>query len=382
MANVFQKLSGADKIPDAPDLSHLALASEEIARLNQKLFGEQMDWVRQERLRNQDVLTEFLGTTQQAQQQLADEFAHYQQTFRPLEEAAVREAQEYASPARMEREIGAAIADTGAAFEAQRQNALRRLESYGVDPSTTRSAALDASIRAAQAAAQAAAGMGARQRVEDTARQLRTQAIDIGRGAVEMGAQGATTAAELARLGLGGSLATSELNASLPQTAIPFQELALQGQGQSANIRLGQASQELAVGQARANAWGNLLDTAVRARLIPVPNWAKGQADGDRAQGQADGGMVRRRAIGYADGGLPARRIAVGGMYQDGGGAVVDPTGRSDGSGIDDRVNINVSEGEYIIPADVVRYKGVEFFDKLVEKYHVPADVQRSAAVG
>lgn len=371
MANIFQKLSGADKIPDAPDLSHLALASEEIARLNQKLFDEQMDWVRQERLRNQDVLAEFLGTTRQAQQQLADEFARYQQTFRPLEEAAVREAQEYASPARMEREIGAAIADTGAAFEAQRQNALRRLESYGVDPSTTRSAALDASIRAAQAAAQAAAGMGARQRVEDTARQLRTQAIDIGRGAVEMGAQGATTAAELARLGLGGSLATSELNASLPQTAIPFQELALQGYGQSANIRLGQGSQELAAGQARANAWGNFLDTALS--FVPVP---------DRARGQADGGMVRRRAIGYADGGLPARRIAVGGMYQDGGGAVVDPTGRSDGSGIDDRVNINVSEGEYIIPADVVRYKGVEFFDKLVEKYHVPADVQRSAAVG
>lgn len=375
MANIFKKLSGADKIPDAPDLSHLALASEEIARLNQKLFDEQMDWVRQERLRNQDVLAEFLGTTRQAQQQLADEFARYQQTFRPLEEAAVREAQEYASPARMEREIGAAIADTGAAFEAQRQNALRRLESYGVDPSTTRSAALDASIRAAQAAAQAAAGMGARQRVEDTARQLRTQAIDIGRGAVEMGAQGATTAAELARLGLGGSLATSELNASLPQTAIPFQELALQGYGQSANIRLGQSSQAIAAGQARANAWGNLLGTVLD--FVPVPDRARGRADG-----QADGGMVRRRAIGYADGGLPARRIAVGGMYQDGGGAVVDPTGRSDGSGIDDRVNINVSEGEYIIPADVVRYKGIEFFDKLVEKYHVPADVQRSAAVG
>src|SRR5690606_26099979 len=375
MANIFKKLSGADKIPDAPDLSHLALASEEIARLNQKLFDEQMDWVRQERLRNQDVLAEFLGTTRQAQQQLADEFARYQQTFRPLEEAAVREAQEYASPARMEREIGAAIADTGAAFEAQRQNALRRLESYGVDPSTTRSAALDASIRAAQAAAQAAAGMGARQRVEDTARQLRTQAIDIGRGAVEMGTQGATTAAELARPRLGGSLATSELNASLPQTAIPFQELALQGYGQSANMRLGQSAQAIAAGQARANAWGNFLDTALS--FVPVPDRARRQADG-----QADGGMVRRRAIGYADGGLPARRIAVGGMYQDGGGAVVDPTGRSDGSGIDDRVNINVSEGEYIIPADVVRYKGIEFFDKLVEKYHVPADVQRSAAVG
>jgi hypothetical protein len=50
--------------------------------------------------------------------------------------------------------------------------------------------------------------------------------------------------------------------------------------------------------------------------------------------------------------------------------------GMGDGSGIDDTVPAMVSEGEYVIPADVVKVKGTEFFDRLVEKYHTPAAEQ------
>ncbi|MFI5117820.1 MAG: hypothetical protein ACHP8B_14110 [Terriglobales bacterium] len=51
--------------------------------------------------------------------------------------------------------------------------------------------------------------------------------------------------------------------------------------------------------------------------------------------------------------------------------------GMSDGSGIDDQVHAKVSVGEYIIPADVVHAKGKEFFDKLLQRYHTPAEQQR-----
>ena len=51
--------------------------------------------------------------------------------------------------------------------------------------------------------------------------------------------------------------------------------------------------------------------------------------------------------------------------------------GEGDGSGIDDKVHIMASTGEYIIPADVVKIKGEEFFDRLVDKYHTPAAQQR-----
>jgi hypothetical protein len=53
-------------------------------------------------------------------------------------------------------------------------------------------------------------------------------------------------------------------------------------------------------------------------------------------------------------------------------------TGMGDGSGIDDTVPAMVSDGEYVIPADVVRIKGEEFFDKLVAKYHIPAAQQEA----
>ena len=56
--------------------------------------------------------------------------------------------------------------------------------------------------------------------------------------------------------------------------------------------------------------------------------------------------------------------------------------GASDGSGIDDQVPAKVSVGEYVIPADVVHAKGKEFFDKLVQRYHTPAHVQRQQMMG
>jgi hypothetical protein len=45
---------------------------------------------------------------------------------------------------------------------------------------------------------------------------------------------------------------------------------------------------------------------------------------------------------------------------------------------------IRVSNGEYVVPYSVVKAKGTEFFDKLVDKYHVPvtaAGRMRKAAI-
>ena len=83
------------------------------------------------------------------------------------------------------------------------------------------------------------------------------------------------------------------------------------------------------------------------------------------------------------DGGTPRRRALSIGHIADGPG---------DGTGIDDQAEMEivnpkdgsvmsqarVSPDEYIIPADVVRKKGIEFFDKLVQKYHTPANQQRA----
>lgn len=69
-----------------------------------------------------------------------------------------------------------------------------------------------------------------------------------------------------------------------------------------------------------------------------------------------------------AMGGEP-QNFAMGGMVTpnsngSGGGKVVGP-----GTGTSDSVPIRVSTGEYVIPAHVVKMKGKEFFDSMLEKY-------------
>jgi len=61
------------------------------------------------------------------------------------------------------------------------------------------------------------------------------------------------------------------------------------------------------------------------------------------------------------------------------GGEIQGPT---DGSGIDDRVPIMATAGEYIIPVDVVETFGEEFFDNLVAEFHTPASLQRFHGAG
>lgn len=79
----------------------------------------------------------------------------------------------------------------------------------------------------------------------------------------------------------------------------------------------------------------------------------------------ADGGQPPNQAIPFVRPGMAPKA------------GIVPQMGMGDGSGIDDTVPAMVSEGEYVIPADVVRRKGEEFFDKLVEKYHTPAAQQQ-----
>ncbi len=67
------------------------------------------------------------------------------------------------------------------------------------------------------------------------------------------------------------------------------------------------------------------------------------------------------------DAGGPSGADYFGGDFADG-GEIDGP-----GTGTSDSIPIRASDGEYIIPADVVRRKGTEFFDKLVDKHHAPA---------
>lgn len=335
-----------------PDVSGQINYANQAAGKASNVADQEFGWSADERAKNSDLLSQFLSTTNDITktnaQNAASDRSRYENTFRPLEDNLVKQANEYATPARYQREMGAAMADTGAAFDKQRTNAQRDLESFGIDPSTTRYAGLDAGYRAAKAASQAAAGVAARNNVDATQRQLQLQAIQLGQALPGQSLAEQQAALQAGGAGQSANLATSQLNANLPSmTALPFLQEGVNANASGANAALGQANSTTAAQNGASQNFNRAVDTSADLFKNLVPVFDK-TAPAPGAVPKADG-------------------------------RVVDPTGRSDGSGIDDKVPAMLSTDEYVIPADVVKHKGVEFFDRLVEKYHVPAATQRQA---
>lgn len=339
--------------PPPPDLGPSAEASMEIGRMNTQIAREQLDWAREQDTMNREILNEVLSVQMPAMreqyEQARSDRERYETVFRPMEDAFAKEAQEYDTPEKRQQAQAQAVADVSTQFDAQRQNALQRLESYGVDPSQTRNAALDVGVRTAQAAASAGAASKAGQRVEDVGRALRSDAINLGRGALTNAAGFYGQAVGAGSQGVQGGATTTGAGAGATQSALGFGQLGMQGYGQGANIL--------------TQGYGNQMQ-GYNAGVAQTTGMLQGI------------GSIAGAAMAIKDGGV------IEGEYE-----VLDPegdvSGPGDGSGIDDQIPAYLSDGEYVIPADVVRAKGEQFFDKLLEQYHVPAEQQeRQRAIG
>ena len=345
--------------PPPPNVKPIAEANENIARINQETAREQLNWAREQDSSNRALLQQVLDVQlpamrEQFTQAQADR-KRYEDFFRPFEDRFAEKAANYDTPERRERERGAAVADVSTAFDAQRRNALQRLESYGVDPSTTRNAALDIGVRTAQAAAQAQAGTAADRRVEDTGRALQSDVINLGRGALSNAAGFYGASVNAGSAAQQGALNTTQAGANAMQPALGFSGQALQGYGQSGNIQ----------SQAYQN---QMMGYAAKQRNNAMAMQGLGSIAG---MFLADGGEIANDPTSFGGNqqpqGIPSQMFASDGEV----------TGPGDGSGIDDQVPAMLSQGEFVIPADVVRKKGEEFFEKLIEKYHIPAVQQR-----
>jgi hypothetical protein len=306
--------------PPPPDYSALAEGSIEAAELAPETAMAQLDWAREQWTSQREVLDQILGPQIQAmEEQFAnarEDRARYEEVYQPIEDNLIAEFMSYDTPERQEMEAGRAASDVTRAFQAQRDNAQRQLEAYGIDPSQTRSQAIDATIRGQEAASQAAAQNQARTRVEDVGRSLRGEAINIGRG-------------------------------------MPSQVASSYGQAiQSGNSAVGNQNQTVATGSGamgNPTQWygnvtggyqtaGNMLNMGYNNALS---GWQAGQAASPWNTIIGIGGKVL--TAGLADG-----------------GEVSGPGGPRG-----DAIPAQLSDGEYIVPAHVVRQKGTDFFDKL-----------------
>jgi len=328
--------------PDPPDYSDVAAASELAAERAFELGTAQLEWAKEQGLFNQDlletVLMPQLAAMDEQLLQAQEDREYYEDVFRPLEVSLAQEAVDYASPERIELEAGRAQADVAQAFDTQRNQMLSQLEGFGIDPSQTRFSALDSTLRAQQAAAMAGAGNQSRTQTENVGRALRGEAINIGRGlpADISRAYGQSVAA--GQTGIQGAVNTAQVGSNMMTSPAAWM--------QTGNQALG--------------TWGNTLNQGYQNRLA-------GYSAQTGAQNDLWGGLGS--LAGFAVGGPWGGALGKW-MFSEEGGEVPEPGGAAIYlPGSTDSVPAALTPGEYVVPEEVVRMKGVEFFDKLVEKY-------------
>lgn len=347
-------MGGKSDPPPAPDYSEIASASEKSAQLSYQLGQDQLKWAKEQFAQNKEVsdavISAALGRMEVSDQQAQADRARYEQIFQPLEEQLAYDAENWASPEKKEQAAGAAEADVATQFNQARTAAQQKLEQFGVDPSQTRAGALDLQSRVAEAAAAAGAGNQARTALDAQQLALRSEAINVGRGYPGQIATQYGTALNSGNQAANTGLATTQSGASTMGTPTQWQGLG--------NNALG--------------IWGNTLNMGYQNQLS---SWQAQQQQSSGIGGLLGTGLGIAASFipGFAEGGpVPAQALPVGPQHD---GVQVPAAASPSRGGVHDDVPARLTAGEFIVPQDIVRWKGEEFFQNMIQK-------ERKKAIG
>ena len=389
-------------ICDAPkpiDTTEIAEANRELAERSLAISEERLEWSKNVGDRSlaiaENYYTDVTKPTSKFNfDNMVKDREVYDKSFKPAEKQYLDEATKFMRPEYQEQLAAKAGSQTSQAFDAVRRNAERRLAAMGVDPSQGASVQ-DKTLQIAEASGVSQAMNNARDQarlrgvgylgdVANFGRGLGSQSIALGQAGVQAGQSG--TGAFNAAAGTAGNLSGSPTqwgNMSLAANTGAAGVYNSLNQARQAAHQTPMLDLIGAVGGAAAGAYTGKLTSADGGLMM------------------ADGGDVPQAFQTYETGATQVRQpvssnafamdAGAGGVYgaqpQNPNNVLQAPDGGltlgpGDGSGIDDRIPALVSQGEYVIPADVVRKKGTDFFDKLLEKNHTPAAVQQAMAVG
>lgn len=292
------------------------------------LGKEQLAWAKEQYASvkgTTDKVVDALLSSQAKLDQRADEYhQRYKDVFQPAQDRYLADAESFSSGERQENERGRAQAAVAQNFEAARQAATRQLEGFGVNPASTRYAALDLGARLGRASASAAAGNEAVRATEATGMALRSNAIGMGNGLPGQSISSAATgnSAGQGAVGSGNSTLSTGSGAMTAPSAYT-------GQGVSA-----------------IGGWGNTMNQGYQNQL-----------DATKINNQASSGWGS--ALGAAVGlGAKLYGFAEGGAVPDpSGGAIPMSASPSGGAQVDD-VPARLNAGEFILPKDVVSWIG------------------------
>ena len=178
----------------APDYTPLANASNEAQKRMSQLGQDQLAFSKQQYDQNnplmQDIARKQAAAMDQQMAQGKDYYDYNKETFRPLEQSMVADAEAFDTDAMRNQLATKASADAGLAFGQQNQANERRMASMGVNPNSGRFQGMAQQSGLMQAGAKAGMMTGARERAQQTGYARKLDAVGMGRGLA-----GASTAA-------------------------------------------------------------------------------------------------------------------------------------------------------------------------------------------
>ena len=392
---------GKQSAPAAPDYTPIAQASQSQTQLAGQEFQQQMDYENQQmdlqkqalqwaqdqatqnQTQNQQVENANIDTQKAATAAAQNAQNQYETVFQPLEDKYVSQASGYDTPENEAFMSGQAQAQVAQSFDQQRQAAQQNLESFGVDPSSTRYAAMDVGLRTQQAAAQAAAGTQSILNTKQTGMGLESNAINIGMGLPANVNAGQNTAVNAGTSAANTGLATTASGANTMGTSAQYGSLA---QGFA-----GAGTGALDAGTGAVNAWGNALNSGYSNQLSQFnANQNASSGLGGLAGTLIGGSSLSSGASGLgmlaalADGGTVPSAIPAGGppaqssALPTNGGRVASAMSPSNGMQSDD-VPARLTADEFVVPRDVAKWKGEEFFQKMIQKSRQDRQTQAPA---
>lgn len=334
------------KVPAAPDYSPIINAYNAIAQHADSRGNEAYAWAKDQVENNADLINQ-INTglkdissvfTAAGKDALAQGQAGVDDATGYLREQRDR----YRDPNYIANEQGAAQAQVGQAFDAARNASIQELESYGVNPSSTRFAGLDASARLQRAAAQASAGTGAARNVEAK-----------------------SDAANAALLGQANQdVATGQNLAGAGTTASQMQvQNNLAGTSSGANV----LGTDLA--------WTGQKTSALGGMTQAQNTGFKNQAESDKMSNESSSGIGSALGLGASIAGKFLGFEEGGAIPDEPGGAITPEMSPSGGAATDDVKasapgipNIRLNGGEFVIPQDVASWLGEQTIQKMIVK--------------
>lgn len=341
-------MSGGGKAPSAPNLSGNTANANNTFNSATSNAAQVMNTAQGYNTNAQNNLSNVTNTTNSMAGQIGatanQNLQTYGSSFVPLQSTEANAAQAYGSNANIARLQGQAISDVNGANQAARNNAAQSLAAEGVDPASIHGGALDRQAAVTGAGQAAQAGTQSAINTQQQAFNMENTANNLGTQVGALGTSGAATGAQVAQAGQQGINTTNASGVQNLTAGNTYLNTGVNANNSAVNTQqaqFGDQMQQYNANQANQAGIGSLVGDVAGAAMMFME----------------EGGPVPARQ------GIPtATNYSAGGNVTENGAMPSSPI-----PGSTDRKPALLTPGEFVMPKDVVDFKGQDYFHRQID---------------